>query len=194
MTFFYFSLFFISGIYVCAKCEFELFGSESKYGHHTPWPAFHATKHPNSLSKKMQDKYTFKVRQVIDAHLLSNVCQNRRNWRYDSIFLHSYITLTFLHYFDIPALFWHSYIILTFLHYFDKKVVKLCCYVFFSILFFYFLLQEFMFVWSVIILCFPHMPNTSIKPRGPPFPNPFEMIAWKKFASPNLKKVLIVMH
>ena len=161
MTFFYFSLFFISGTYVCAKCEFELFGSESKYGHHTPWPAFHATKHPNSLSKKMQDKYTFKVRQGIDAHLfLSYVCQNRGNWRYDSVFY----------------------------------LLKLCCYVFFFPFFFYFLLQEFMFVWSVIILCFPHMPNTSIKPRGPPFPNPFEMIAWKKFASPNLKKVLIVMH
>ena len=58
----YFSLYLISGTYVCANCEFELFGSESKYGHHTPWPAFHATKHQNSLSKKMQQKNTFKVR------------------------------------------------------------------------------------------------------------------------------------
>eukprot|EP00093_Oithona_nana_P010948 10948.XXX_259303_258616_1 [CDS] Oithona nana genome sequencing. len=87
---------FEAGTYVCANCEFELFGSESKYGHHTPWPAFHATKHQNSLSKKMQQKNTFK---------------------------------------------------------------------------------EFMFVLSVIIRYFPHIPNTSIKPRGPPLRNPYETIA-----------------
>ena len=147
MTFFYFSLFFISGTYVCAKCEFELFGSESKYGHHTPWPAFHATKHPNSLSKKMQDKYTFKVRQGIDAHLFY---------------------LTFVRIVEIDD---------TIRFYLLKSCEIVLLRIFFFPFFFYFLLQEFMFVWSVIILCFPHMPNTSIKPRGPPFPNPFEMIA-----------------
>lgn len=50
------------GTYVCSKCENELFGSDSKYGHHTPWPAFSRTKHENSLSKKLESKGAFKVR------------------------------------------------------------------------------------------------------------------------------------
>jgi SelR domain len=39
------------GVYVCAECGFELFGSRSKYEHSSPWPAFTETIHENSLSK-----------------------------------------------------------------------------------------------------------------------------------------------
>jgi len=52
---------FESGTYVCSKCDHELFGSQSKYKHETPWPAFSQTKHENSLSKRLESKGAFKV-------------------------------------------------------------------------------------------------------------------------------------
>ena len=57
------SCIFLIGTYVCSKCDHELFGSQSKYKHATPWPAFSQTKHENSLSKKLESKGAFKVRK-----------------------------------------------------------------------------------------------------------------------------------
>ena len=57
------SCIFLIGTYVCSKCDHELFGSQSKYKHETPWPAFSQTKHENSLSKKLESKGAFKVRK-----------------------------------------------------------------------------------------------------------------------------------
>lgn len=39
------------GVYVCAKCSYELFSSHSKYAHSSPWPAFTETIHPDSVTK-----------------------------------------------------------------------------------------------------------------------------------------------
>ena len=40
------------GVYVCAKCGYELFSSRAKYAHSSPWPAFTETIHPNSVAKR----------------------------------------------------------------------------------------------------------------------------------------------
>ncbi|XP_070341333.1 methionine-R-sulfoxide reductase B1 isoform X1 [Equus asinus] len=40
------------GIYVCAKCGYELFSSCSKYAHSSPWPAFTETIHADSVAKR----------------------------------------------------------------------------------------------------------------------------------------------
>ncbi|XP_064218420.1 methionine-R-sulfoxide reductase B1 isoform X2 [Aotus nancymaae] len=40
------------GIYVCAKCGYELFSSRSKYAHSSPWPAFTETIHADSVVKR----------------------------------------------------------------------------------------------------------------------------------------------
>ncbi|XP_072798509.1 methionine-R-sulfoxide reductase B1 isoform X2 [Vicugna pacos] len=40
------------GIYVCAKCGYELFSSRSKYAHSSPWPAFTETIHADSVAKR----------------------------------------------------------------------------------------------------------------------------------------------
>ncbi|XP_023567295.1 methionine-R-sulfoxide reductase B1 isoform X2 [Octodon degus] len=40
-----------AGIYVCAKCGYELFSSRSKYAHSSPWPAFTDTIHADSVAK-----------------------------------------------------------------------------------------------------------------------------------------------
>uniref|UniRef100_A0A452VAI4 Methionine-R-sulfoxide reductase B1 n=1 Tax=Ursus maritimus TaxID=29073 RepID=A0A452VAI4_URSMA len=39
------------GVYVCAKCGYELFSSRSKYAHSSPWPAFTETIHADSVAK-----------------------------------------------------------------------------------------------------------------------------------------------
>ncbi|XP_021004722.1 methionine-R-sulfoxide reductase B1 isoform X2 [Mus caroli] len=39
------------GVYVCAKCSYELFSSRSKYAHSSPWPAFTETIHADSVTK-----------------------------------------------------------------------------------------------------------------------------------------------
>ncbi|XP_045045828.2 methionine-R-sulfoxide reductase B1 isoform X2 [Desmodus rotundus] len=43
---------FDTGVYVCAKCGYELFSSRAKYAHSSPWPAFTETIHPNSVAKR----------------------------------------------------------------------------------------------------------------------------------------------
>ena len=63
------SCIFLIGTYVCSKCDHELFGSQSKYKHETPWPAFSQTKHENSLSKKLESKGAFKVRKNVKPFL-----------------------------------------------------------------------------------------------------------------------------
>lgn len=40
------------GVYVCAKCGYELFSSRSKYAHSSPWPAFTETIHADSVVKR----------------------------------------------------------------------------------------------------------------------------------------------
>lgn len=40
------------GVYVCAKCGYELFSSRSKYAHSSPWPAFTETIHTDSVAKR----------------------------------------------------------------------------------------------------------------------------------------------
>ncbi|KAG7504137.1 methionine-R-sulfoxide reductase B1-A-like [Solea senegalensis] len=50
------------GIYVCAKCENQLFSSHSKYEHSSPWPAFTETVHEDSVSKHKERPNAYKVR------------------------------------------------------------------------------------------------------------------------------------
>lgn len=52
---------FSDGIYVCKKCDNELFDSQTKFKHDTPWPAFSQPVHSGSLKKIPQDKNTMKV-------------------------------------------------------------------------------------------------------------------------------------
>ncbi|KAK7801952.1 hypothetical protein U0070_005939 [Myodes glareolus] len=40
------------GVYVCAKCGYELFSSRSKYAHSSPWPAFTETIYADSVTKR----------------------------------------------------------------------------------------------------------------------------------------------
>jgi len=39
------------GHYVCSQCGYELFSSRSKIEHHSVWPHFNETMHPDSLKK-----------------------------------------------------------------------------------------------------------------------------------------------
>uniref|UniRef100_A0A3Q2FEJ8 Methionine sulfoxide reductase B1 n=2 Tax=Cyprinodon variegatus TaxID=28743 RepID=A0A3Q2FEJ8_CYPVA len=50
------------GIYVCSKCDHELFSSRSKYEHSSPWPAFTETIHKNSVSKYEERPGAYKVK------------------------------------------------------------------------------------------------------------------------------------
>ena len=50
-----------TGIYVCSKCNNELFHSSSKYEHSSPWPAFTSTVRPDSLSKYEESPGALKV-------------------------------------------------------------------------------------------------------------------------------------
>lgn len=49
------------GIYVCSKCDHQLFSSRSKYEHSSPWPAFTETIHENSVSKYEERPGAYKV-------------------------------------------------------------------------------------------------------------------------------------
>ena len=62
---------FQSGIYVCSQCGHELFGSEQKYKHQTPWPAFTKTINENSISKRLEKKDAFKVRIELFSFIVS---------------------------------------------------------------------------------------------------------------------------
>ena len=52
---------FLSGKYVCNECGHDLFKSETKYEHHTPWPAFSKTIHPDSVAKVQERTGALKV-------------------------------------------------------------------------------------------------------------------------------------
>ena len=49
------------GKYVCKECGHDLFRSEAKFGHHTPWPAFSNTILSDSVTKKEERKGALKV-------------------------------------------------------------------------------------------------------------------------------------
>nr|XP_056722160.1 methionine-R-sulfoxide reductase B1 [Euleptes europaea] len=49
------------GIYVCARCGYELFSSRAKYSHSSPWPTFTETIHSNSVSKYKERPGALKV-------------------------------------------------------------------------------------------------------------------------------------
>merc|ERR1712032_1299649 len=52
---------FETGIYVCAKCGYELFSSATKYKHESPWPAFNQTFHKDSVTKVEEKPGAYKV-------------------------------------------------------------------------------------------------------------------------------------
>jgi len=52
---------FEDGVYVCAKCGYELFSSATKYSHNSPWPAFTQTYHQDSVSKYEERPGALKV-------------------------------------------------------------------------------------------------------------------------------------
>uniref|UniRef100_A0AAQ4P885 Methionine sulfoxide reductase B1a n=1 Tax=Gasterosteus aculeatus aculeatus TaxID=481459 RepID=A0AAQ4P885_GASAC len=51
-----------SGVYVCSKCDHQLFTSRSKYEHSSPWPAFTETVREDSVSKHEERPGAYKVR------------------------------------------------------------------------------------------------------------------------------------
>ena len=53
------------GKYVCKECGHDLFRSEAKYEHETPWPAFTKTILPDSVSKREERKGALKVKYII---------------------------------------------------------------------------------------------------------------------------------
>lgn len=52
---------FAPGIYVCSKCDHQLFSSRSKFEHSSPWPAFTETIQDNSVSKYEERPGAYKV-------------------------------------------------------------------------------------------------------------------------------------
>eukprot|EP00062_Callorhinchus_milii_P020172 gi/632975535/ref/XP_007904283.1/ PREDICTED: methionine-R-sulfoxide reductase B1 [Callorhinchus milii] len=52
---------FSPGVYVCAKCGYELFSSHAKFEHSSPWPAFSEPIHLDSVSKRKERKDALKV-------------------------------------------------------------------------------------------------------------------------------------
>jgi len=53
---------FDSGIYVCSECGHELFSSQVKFEHSSPWPAFTETLRNDSVVKKEESHRCLKVR------------------------------------------------------------------------------------------------------------------------------------
>uniref|UniRef100_A0A3Q3GVK8 Methionine sulfoxide reductase B1 n=2 Tax=Labrus bergylta TaxID=56723 RepID=A0A3Q3GVK8_9LABR len=53
---------FKTGIYVCSKCDHQLFSSRSKFEHSSPWPAFTETVKEDSVSKHEERPGAYKVR------------------------------------------------------------------------------------------------------------------------------------
>lgn len=88
------------GIYVCAKCGYELFSSRTKYEHSSPWPAFTETIHEDSVSKKEERWGAYKV-DIIDytPYTLSVKLTNwkRFNMRFLPLII-LYCTFLVLHY------------------------------------------------------------------------------------------------
>ncbi|KAI4822980.1 hypothetical protein KUCAC02_008496 [Chaenocephalus aceratus] len=52
---------FQTGVYVCSKCDHQLFTSRSKYEHSSPWPAFTETIYEDSVSKQQERPGSYKV-------------------------------------------------------------------------------------------------------------------------------------
>lgn len=52
---------FESGLYVCARCNHQLFSSETKFEHDSPWPAFTQTVLKDSVAKRLEKPGAFKV-------------------------------------------------------------------------------------------------------------------------------------
>ncbi|KAK3091989.1 hypothetical protein FSP39_024291 [Pinctada imbricata] len=50
-----------SGIYACAKCGNELFHSQTKYEHSSPWPAFTNLIRENSVSRRAESPSAIKI-------------------------------------------------------------------------------------------------------------------------------------
>ncbi|CAJ0915234.1 unnamed protein product [Ranitomeya imitator] len=53
-----------AGVYVCAKCGYELFNSRTKFEHSSPWPAFSETIHHDSVSKYVERPNALKTKSV----------------------------------------------------------------------------------------------------------------------------------
>lgn len=49
------------GVYVCSKCEYELFSSKSKYEHSSPWPAFSKVINSDSLRRVEESPSALKI-------------------------------------------------------------------------------------------------------------------------------------
>jgi len=54
-----------TGKYVCKECGHDLFRSEAKFSHDTPWPAFSKTILPDSVVKLEERKGALKVQQSL---------------------------------------------------------------------------------------------------------------------------------
>lgn len=52
---------FIAGIYVCSNCGNELFHSQTKYEHSSPWPAFTHLIREDSVSRVKESATAIKV-------------------------------------------------------------------------------------------------------------------------------------
>ena len=46
---------------MCSKCGNELFQSEKKFEHRSPWPAFTETVTPGSVTKEKESSYALRV-------------------------------------------------------------------------------------------------------------------------------------
>lgn len=70
--------FFLPGIYVCNKCNHELFSAKAKFKHDSPWPAFQETLKEDSIVKEIetlpQSSSNAKCFKVRAAHLLIRGC------------------------------------------------------------------------------------------------------------------------
>lgn len=49
------------GVYVCSRCNHELFLSSKKFEHSSPWPAFTETMTPESVVKEKESSYALRV-------------------------------------------------------------------------------------------------------------------------------------
>uniref|UniRef100_A0A3P8SSI7 Methionine sulfoxide reductase B1 n=1 Tax=Amphiprion percula TaxID=161767 RepID=A0A3P8SSI7_AMPPE len=70
------------GIYVCSKCDHQLFSSRSKYEHSSPWPAFTETIQEDSVSKREERRGAYKV--------LVFYCIVFKDLQYKCTFLHNF--------------------------------------------------------------------------------------------------------
>ena len=58
-----------TGKYVCKECGHDLFRSEAKFSHGTPWPAFSKTILPDSVLKLEERKGALKVKHAFKVIL-----------------------------------------------------------------------------------------------------------------------------